>query len=115
MRPSHLRTLVVLSLLLSLLGAAHAAPVNVTITSAPPGAAVYVDGKEQGLRGLSSDAFKVRLNPGAHRLLLELEGYKPLEVTVQVGKGGGRFAFTLERAPGKLLVRAPASSDAARG
>ena len=105
---------VAVGLALGSMATAAAAPVWVTISSSPPGATVYVDGKEQGVRGLASDSFRLRLNPGVHRMLLELSGYKPLEQTVQVDTRAQRLAFVLERAPARLLVRTPAASDDAR-
>jgi len=93
---------------------AAAAPVWVTISSTPPGATVYVDGKEQGAKGIAADSFRLRLSPGVHRVLLELPGHKPLEQTVQIGPRAQRLTFTLESAPARLSVRAPATSDDAR-
>jgi hypothetical protein len=97
-------------------GEAQAAPqTTITLTSIPPGATVYIDGKEKGARGQSGDAFKVKLTRGTHKVLLELEGYKPMEQTIQVGPTAQRMVFTLERAPARLTVRAPAASDDAQG
>jgi hypothetical protein len=93
---------------------AAAAPARITITSSPPGATVYVDGKERGAQGITSELFKVRLTPGGHRLLLELPGYQPLEQTVQIGRRAHRLSFTLERALARLSVRTPAASGDAR-
>ena len=93
---------------------AAAAPVWVTISSSPPGATVYIDGKEQGAQGIAGDSFRLRLSPGGHRVLLELPGYKPLEQTVQIGPRAQRLTFTLEQAPARLAVRAPATSEDAR-
>lgn len=112
------RFLVVLVLAIGLLAGARAtaaaAPVWVTISSTPPGATIYVDGKEQGAKGIAGDSFRLRLSSGVHRVLLELPGYKPLEQTVQIGRSAQRLAFTLEHAPARLAVRAPATSDDAR-
>ena len=105
---------VAVGLALGSMATATAAPVWVTISSSPPGATVYVDGKEQGARGLAAESFRIRLNPGIHRVLLELSGYKPLEQTVQIGTSAQRLAFTLEPALARLAVRAPATSDDAR-
>jgi len=93
---------------------ASAATVWVTITSSPPGATVYVDGKERGSQGISSESLRVRLAPGGHRVLLELTGYQPLEQTVQIGRRAQRLSFALERAPARLSIRTPAASDDAR-
>lgn len=93
---------------------ATAAPPWVTITSSPPGATVYIDGKERGPQGMTAETFRVRLTPGGHQLLLELSGYKPLEQAVQIGPRAQRLSFALERAPARLSIRTPAASDDAR-
>lgn len=105
---------VAVGLVAGTLGTAAAAPVWVTISSSPPGATVYIDGKEQGAKGIAADSFRLRLSPGVHRVLLELPGHKPLEQTVQIGQSAQRLAFTLEPAAARLAVRAPATSDDAR-
>ncbi|MCC6335679.1 MAG: TonB-dependent receptor [Myxococcales bacterium] len=57
----------------------------VTVTSTPPGADLYVDRKDLGSRGRTPQTFAV--SPGAHTILLELEGHRPAQVKVSVGKG----------------------------
>ena len=73
-----------------------------------------VDGRELGLRGYSSPTTKIRLSRGPHRVLLELEGYKPVEQVIQVILPQ-KFTFTLERAPARLEVKSPGTNDTARG
>ncbi|HNN93776.1 MAG TPA: PEGA domain-containing protein [Pseudomonadota bacterium] len=101
-------------LMLALLGVAPAlaqvAP-RITIESVPPGAIVYVDGAVQGQTGPN---FKVRINKGQHRLRLELEGHKPIEQVVTI-TAAQKFAFNLEKAPGRLDVKFPSTNDLARG
>ena len=103
-----------LGLALGTAAPASAATVWVTITSSPPGATVYIDGKERGSQGITSESFRLRLAPGGHQLALELSGYKTLEQTVQIGPRAQRLSFTLERAPARLSIRTPAASDDAR-
>lgn len=93
---------------------AFGAGVRVTFDSSPPGAAVYIDGKESGVRGYSSPTFKIRLTRGQHRLLLELAGYKPFEQMIDVRRAQ-TFAFTLERAQVKVEIKPPGTDDTARG
>ena len=80
---------------------AVAAPVWVTISSSPPGAAVYVDGKEQGARGITAESFRVRLSPGLHRVLLELPGFLGLPAIVSTTD----LLATLPRQIGETLAQ----------
>lgn len=84
---------------------------RITINSVPPGANVFVDGAMQGQAG---PAFKVRINKGAHKIRLELEGYKALEQTVTIGNAQ-TLNYTMERAPARLDIKFPATNDGARG
>ncbi len=97
------------------LGLARAQPAGprVSIDSSPPGAAIYIDGRERGGQGYTSSTFKIRLSRGPHRVLLELEGYKSLERLINVNQAE-RFAFPLERAPAKLEVKSPGTNETAR-
>ena len=54
--------------------AAHAQPAmpRITVNTTPPGARVYVDGKDKGLACQSGPSCKPRMAKGTHRLLLEL-------------------------------------------
>lgn len=109
-----LSLLAVLFLALTEAATASAAPAWVTITSSPPGATVYIDGKERGSQGITSESLRVRMARGGHRILLELLGYQQLEQTVQIGPRAQRLNFTLERTPARLSIRTPAASDDAR-
>lgn len=57
----------------------------VTVTSTPPGADLYVDRKDLGSRGRTPQTIAVA--PGAHTVLLELEGHHAAQVKVSVGRG----------------------------
>lgn len=57
----------------------------VSVTSTPPGADLYVDRKDLGSRGRTPQTIAV--SPGAHTILLELEGHHPAQVKVSVGRG----------------------------
>jgi formylglycine-generating enzyme required for sulfatase activity len=48
------------------------------------------------------------LRPGTYRLTAEKEGYRPLDVPLEVTRDGeGRFAFDLEPLPGRVRIEAP--------
>ncbi len=70
---------------------------RVTIESYPPHAAVYVDDKVGGVKGYTPATLRVRT--GTRKIILEAEGYKPLEqfITVKVRKTTVRF--NLEKIP----------------
>lgn len=87
---------------------------RVTIETAPSGAKVYLDGKEQGIVCLSGSACKPRLPMGSHRLTIELDGHKTLDETIQV-RGPQRFVFKLEAASAKLSIKTLATNPSAHG
>jgi hypothetical protein len=109
------RLLVVLVVLTALAGLATPAAAQqraVRVTSTPSGAMVYVGDKEQGPVGVTPILLK--LKPGEHGLIIELEGYTPVVQQVKVPKGKGPaidVAVTLVPAVGALVV----SGDAALG
>jgi hypothetical protein len=84
---------------------APAPPVTlpIGINTTPPGANIYVDSKEPGLRGQSGPDTTLRLARGRHRLFLELEGYLPLAVTVDLVQPQ-RLSFVLKPAPATISV-----------
>ena len=86
---------------------------RVTIDTAPSGAKVYLDGKEQGIVCLSGAACKPRLPVGTHRLTIELDGHKTLDETIQV-RGPQRFVFKLEPAPASLSIKTLATNASAQ-
>lgn len=109
-------TLLVVVLALGALGAlatpAAAQQRGVRVTSTPSGAMVYVGDKDAGPVGVTPILLK--LKPGEHGLIIELEGYQPVVQQVQVPKGKGPaidVAVTLLPAVGALVI----SGDAALG
>ncbi len=82
---------------LGLVPEAHAAKGRVTIESSPPNAAIYVDDKASGIKGFTPAT--LRVNTGTRKIILEADGYKPLEqfITVKVRKTTVRFE--LEKIP----------------
>jgi hypothetical protein len=106
------RLLVVLLVLAALAAPAAAQQRAVRVTSTPSGAVVYVGDKEQGPVGVTPILLK--LAPGEHGLIIELEGYTPIVQQVKVPKGKGPaidVAVTLLPAIGALVI----SGDAALG
>ncbi|MBX3247747.1 MAG: PEGA domain-containing protein [Myxococcales bacterium] len=79
---------------------------RVVVTSAPEGAAIFVDQREHGSYGVTPRV--LALSPGSHRLWVELEGHRlaEAEVTAVVGREV-RVALTPERIVGRLRVEAP--------
>lgn len=116
-------TAIGLSLLVA--GAAQAKPakkpakaklpgLSVTIETKPSGAKVYVDGKKNGIVCQSGPSCKPLMSRGIHKILLELDGYKTSEESINVGTTR-RFSFTLKAAPARLEIKALAAGDAAQG
>ncbi|HTQ48175.1 MAG TPA: TonB-dependent receptor [Polyangiaceae bacterium] len=56
-----------------------------SITSDPPGAAIYVDRRDLGARG--STPTKLGLSSGKYTVIVELPGYEPVEKSVSVQTG----------------------------
>ncbi len=72
------------------------ARVAVRVTSFPPGAAVYVDGKAKGVRGRTPAA--LTLKPGRYVMLVEATGHEPLRKHIRVDVGARNyFDFQLKR------------------
>lgn len=88
--------------------------VKVKIDSTPPGANIYLDGKASGIQGQTGAAEQLKLPPGQHTLLLELDGYKPLEQTVNLSKGQ-RLLFKLQLEPAHLEIKPLATDQSSRG
>lgn len=86
----------------------------VTMISEPPGATVYIDGKDNGPRGVATSTLKLHLPKGPHKVLMELPGYHPLEKDIEVSRHLEHFSFKLESAQERLLLR-PTASEEARG
>lgn len=93
--------------------AAPAAPTYpITLDTAPPGAAVYIDGKDRGLA--ASTPAELRLTRGRHVVRLELAGHASQEIPIAVSQAQ-RFTWKLEPLPAKLEVRAAAAGPEAAG
>ncbi|HVV81809.1 MAG TPA: PEGA domain-containing protein [Kofleriaceae bacterium] len=107
--------LILALLLLALTAAAAPAAAQtraVRVTSTPSGAMVYVDDKDQPPAGVTPILLK--LKPGDHGLIIELEGYTRAVKQVKVPKTKGPaidVAVTLTPAIGALVI----SGDAALG
>lgn len=72
------------------------APADVTVESSPPGAIITVDGKLAGLAPT-----KVKLPPGGHEVLADLEGFATTRIEVVVSAGQSRkVTVTMERGGG---------------
>ncbi|MSP73958.1 MAG: PEGA domain-containing protein [Myxococcales bacterium] len=69
----------------------------VTVTSAPPGAMVYVDRVEHGAFGQTP--LTVAVKPGAHRLILRAEGHEETHRAVDVGARGQALNVDFKLAP----------------
>lgn len=85
---------------LAMLGAipeAHAAKGRVTIESSPPNAAIYVDDKAGGIQGFTPAT--LRVNTGTRKIILEINGYKPLEQFITVKPRKTTVRFELEKIP----------------
>ncbi|MFZ9936906.1 MAG: SUMF1/EgtB/PvdO family nonheme iron enzyme [Luteolibacter sp.] len=61
-------------------------PGSLTLTSDPAGAEVYLNGQYVGTTDSPLDL--TALKPGSLKLLLVLQGYKPLSKTIKLGEGG---------------------------
>ncbi len=57
----------------------------VRVTTTPKGAEVYVDRVDLGSRGRSPQT--LALTPGRHKVLVKLDGYRPAEAVVTLGRG----------------------------
>lgn len=93
---------------------AQQATQRVTVETTPTGAKVFVDGKDNGIACQSGPNCKPRMTRGAHRLIIELDGFQTLEETISV-TGAQRFAFTLHPVPGRLDIKTLATNTSARG
>lgn len=76
------------------------APVQVTVTTTPPGAAVRIDGQEQGVSPVNA-----KLSPGTdHQLVLTKEGYQDLSQAFQVHAGQALPPFVMQPLAAKLQL-----------
>ena len=94
--------------------AARTPEITIGLESLPQGAAIYIDGRELGMRGTTAPGFTIGVPKGSHRVLLELDGYEPVDQTIVVNSRQ-RFTFPMRRAQARLDVRGSAGDDSARG
>lgn len=71
---------------------------EVTIRSNPPGALVYIDGRQNGVSG--NTPLKLRLSRGPHKITLDLAGYQSIERTIRVTHSDS-FHFKLSSLVGR--------------
>lgn len=102
------------SMVLSSVGYAQPVAPRISVTTNPPGAKVYVDGKDKGLACQSGPSCKPRMSKGTHRLLLEMDGFKSIEETINV-TGPQTFTFALQPAPARLNIKNLATNPSALG
>jgi len=78
----------------------------VNVVSDPPGATVYVNRRELGSRGEAPRS--VALDPGKYKILLELPGYLPAEVSVGELQAGSVSPVNLKLVPitGEVTIQA---------
>jgi outer membrane receptor for ferrienterochelin and colicins len=95
-----------------------------TLVSEPPGAEIYVDRREHGSYGTTPAS--VPVGPGRHAVWLERPGYRPVELTLEVGLGAERTESAIltpivgklvvsSEPPGEVLVLDAEGLTAARG
>jgi hypothetical protein len=74
------------------------------VRSDPPGATIYIGGRELGQHGKAPR--RVPLEPGSHRVLLELEGHLPFseEVSIELGESK-KIAAAMVPKHGTLVIR----------
>lgn len=88
----------------------RAARLPVSVTSYPPGAAIYVGDRDRGVRGRTPAELKLPL--GKQVVMLELAGFIPERRTVEVRLGGGNLLdVQLQR---KTSIRVDADVPGAR-
>lgn len=76
----------------------------VTVTSTPTGAEVFVDRKDLGSRGKTP--LTIAVPPGAHTLLLELEGHRGANVKLTAARGReAKQAVELPRVVGSVSLK----------
>ncbi|MBN2529288.1 MAG: PEGA domain-containing protein [Deltaproteobacteria bacterium] len=83
------------------------------VVSSPPNAAIYVDDKADGIKGYTPT--NVRLKRGNHKIILEKEGYKPLEHFVEIKPRRQTIRVDLEKIPDVAqihFISDPSISDA---
>ncbi|QRN96443.1 TonB-dependent receptor [Archangium violaceum] len=73
----------------------------VRVTTDPPGAEVFVDREDLGIRGLSPQT--LALTPGTHKVMVRKQGYRPTEQSISVVRGHSvAQPFELELITGRV-------------
>ncbi len=84
-------------LVLGLTPEAHARKGRVRIESTPANAAIYVDDKTGGIKGYTPA--NLRVTTGTRKIILEKEGYKPLEQFIEVKMRKKTIHMEMEKIP----------------
>ncbi|WP_257462797.1 TonB-dependent receptor domain-containing protein [Archangium lipolyticum] len=73
----------------------------VRVTTEPPGAEVFVDREDLGIRGLSPQT--LALTPGTHKVMVRKQGYRPTEQSISLVRGEATSQpFELELITGQV-------------
>jgi len=67
------------------------------VVSTPPNATIYVDDKADGIKGYTPS--NLRLKRGNHKIILEMDGYKPLEHFITIKPRRATIRLSLEKIP----------------
>ncbi len=67
------------------------------VVSTPPNATIYVDDKADGIKGYTPS--NLRLRRGNHKIILEMDGYKPLEHFMTIKPRRQTIRLSLEKIP----------------
>ncbi|RLC81983.1 MAG: hypothetical protein DRJ03_19600 [Chloroflexi bacterium] len=70
-----------------------------TISSNPPGATIYVDGRSG--YGTTPTKWPIKVTPGAHKITLEKPGFKPYVIEVSLAPGAEHDFGTVTLTPGE--------------
>jgi hypothetical protein len=82
---------------------------SIKIDSAPQQAAIYLDDKSYGIVGYTP--YNDKLIKGDYKIIIELQGYEPMERMVRVEKKGQEFFFPLTKKVQPGMVDVQASAD----
>ncbi len=75
----------------------------VRVTTEPPGAEVFVDREDLGIRGRSP--LTLALTPGRHKVVVHKEGYRPTEESISVARGRSvSQEFSLQLITGEVVL-----------
>lgn len=80
----------------------------VDIRTTPPGAKILINGVAPGSEGAAVTPFAAFLRPGQHKVRLDLEGFRTVEVKIEVDIGGRKMLskpLVAKARHGQLIVR----------